>query len=126
MSTGWGGDGKPAALGKSRTDVTRESLPIFVFFFFFLKTIRQGYPEAQEQKQDFGRSSKLTLFHLHVLQPARLLCPFNSLGKNIGVGPVQFNAVAQSCLTLCNPMDCSTLGFPVHHQLLELAQTHVH
>ena len=35
-------------------------------------------------------------------------------------------SVAQSCLTLCDPMDCSTLGFPVHHQLLELAQTHVH
>ena len=34
--------------------------------------------------------------------------------------------VAQSCLTLCNPMDCSTPGFPVHHQLPELTQTHVH
>ena len=31
-----------------------------------------------------------------------------------------------SCLTLCDPMDCSTSGFPVHHQLPELAQTHVH
>ena len=38
----------------------------------------------------------------------------------------QFSSAAQSCLTLCNPMDCSTPGFPVHHQLLELAQTHVH
>ena len=38
----------------------------------------------------------------------------------------QFSSVAQSCLTLCDPMDCSTPGFPVHHQLLELAQTHVH
>ena len=38
----------------------------------------------------------------------------------------QFNSVAQSCLTLCDPKDCSTPGFPVHHQLLELAQTHVH
>ena len=38
----------------------------------------------------------------------------------------QFSSVAQSCLTFCDPMDCSTLGFPVHHQLLELAQTHVH
>ena len=38
----------------------------------------------------------------------------------------QFSSVAQSCPTLCNPMDCSTPGFPVHHQLLELAQTHVH
>ena len=39
---------------------------------------------------------------------------------------VQFSSVAQLCLTLCNPMDCSTPGLPVHHQLLELTQTHVH
>ena len=39
---------------------------------------------------------------------------------------VQFHSVTQSCLTLCDPLDCSTPGFPVHHQLLELAQTHVH
>ena len=37
----------------------------------------------------------------------------------------QFSSVLQSCLTLCNPMDCSTPGFPVHHQLLKLAQIHV-
>ena len=34
--------------------------------------------------------------------------------------------VTQSCPTLCDPMDCSTPGLPVHHQLLELAQTNVH
>ena len=34
--------------------------------------------------------------------------------------------VTHSCLTLCDPMDCSTPGFPVHHQLPEFAQTHVH
>ena len=39
---------------------------------------------------------------------------------------VQFSSVAQSCLTLCNPMNCSTPGLPVHHQLLEFTQTHVH
>ena len=38
----------------------------------------------------------------------------------------QFSSVAQSCLTLCDPMDCSTPGLPVHHQLLEFTQTHVH
>ena len=38
----------------------------------------------------------------------------------------QFSSVTQSCPTLCNRMDCSTPGFPVHHQLLELAQTPVH
>ena len=37
-----------------------------------------------------------------------------------------FSSVPQSCPTLCDSMDCSTLGFPVHHQLLELTQTHVH
>ena len=37
-----------------------------------------------------------------------------------------FSSVAQSCLTLWDPMDRSTPGFPVHHQLPELAQTHVH
>ena len=36
------------------------------------------------------------------------------------------SSVAQSCLTLWDPMDCSTPGFPVYHQLPELAQTHVH
>ena len=35
----------------------------------------------------------------------------------------QFGSVSQMCPTLCDPMDCSTPGFPVHHQLLELAQT---
>ena len=39
---------------------------------------------------------------------------------------VCFSSVTQSCLTLCDPMDCSTPGFPVHHQLPELTQTHVH
>ena len=37
-----------------------------------------------------------------------------------------FSSVAQSCRTLCDPMDCSTPDLPVLHQLLEFAQTHVH
>ena len=44
---------------------------------------------------------------------------------NIELLSVQFISVAQSCLTLCDPMDC-TPGVPVHYQLLELTQTHVH
>ena len=39
---------------------------------------------------------------------------------------IQFSLVTQSCLILCDPMDCSMPGFPVHHQLPELVQTHVH
>ena len=39
---------------------------------------------------------------------------------------VQFSSVTQSCLTLCNPMNHSTPGLPVHHQFPEFTQTHVH
>ena len=39
---------------------------------------------------------------------------------------VQFSSVAQSCPTLCDPMNRSTPGLPVHHQLPEFTQTHVH
>ena len=38
---------------------------------------------------------------------------------------VQFSSVAQSCPTLCDPMDCSTPGLPVHHQLPGSTQTHL-
>ena len=52
------------------------------------------------------------------------------LNSNVQVslmtGSVQFSSVTQSCPTLFDPMDCSTPGFPVVHQLPELAQTHVH
>ena len=40
--------------------------------------------------------------------------------------PVQFSSVAQLCLTLCDPVNCSMPGLPVHHQLSESTQTHVH
>ena len=39
---------------------------------------------------------------------------------------VQFSSVAQSCLTLCHPMDCSMPGLPGYHQLPKFTQTHVH
>ena len=41
-------------------------------------------------------------------------------------GSVQFSSVAQSCPSLCDPMNCSPPGLPVHHQLPEFTQTHVH
>ena len=39
---------------------------------------------------------------------------------------LQFSSVLQSCLTLCDPMNCSMPGLPVHHQLPEFTQTHIH
>ena len=44
----------------------------------------------------------------------------------IYINAYQFTSLSQLCLALCDHMDCSKPGFPVHHQLLELAQTHVH
>ena len=48
------------------------------------------------------------------------------LNKCLNNTIVQFNSVTQSCPTLCDPMSCSTPGLPVHHQLLDFTQTHVH
>ena len=58
-----------------------------------------------------------------------LALPFFGIGMKTlfpVLWPLLFSLVAQSCLTLCNPMDCNMPGLPVHYQLLELAQTHVH
>ena len=67
------------------------------------------------------------MFHLGPYLPFALTAESKSL-KSIFkylTHSVQFSAVAQSCPTLCNPMDCSTSGPPVHHQLPEF-QTLVH
>ena len=55
-----------------------------------------------------------------------LYCHYTREQQGISSIMVQFSSVPQSCPTLCNPMDCSRPGLPVHHQLLEPTQTHVH
>ena len=53
--------------------------------------------------------------------------PFTTLQSVLALfTSVQFSSVAQSCPSLCDPMNHSTPGFPVHHHLLEFTQTHVH
>ena len=49
-----------------------------------------------------------------------------NLSLQLCIKHVQFSSVTQSCPTLCDPMNRSTPGLPVHHQLLEFTQTHVH
>ena len=63
------------------------------------------------KKKRSARGSNMSL-----LARSKIQCTFS----------LQFSSVAQSCLTPCDPMDCSTLGLPVHHQLLEFTQTHVY
>ena len=69
----------------------------------------------------------LALSRLILCGQKHIMC--QSFPPSSSVFPVlcpQFTSVPQSCPALCDPMYCSTPGFPVHHQLLELAQTHVH
>ena len=58
------------------------------------------------------------IFNYHLL----IRCIIISIIINV----IQFSSVSQSCPTLCDLMDCSTPASPVHHQLLEPAQTHIH
>ena len=81
---------------------------------------------------------QMTLFHCFLRLSNIPLCLYNhiffihsSVDGHLGCFHVlavafQFRSVIQSCPTLCDPMNCSMPGFPVHHQLPELAQTHVH
>ena len=61
-----------------------------------------------------------TLYHLSYQGSPHIIQELQNKTFNVCMDSVQLSSVAQSCPTLCNPMDCSTPGFPVHHQLLEL------
>ena len=61
------------------------------------------------------------LFHCRLI-----LCCLNHEGSPLLSSSVQFSSVTQSGPTLCDPMNCSMPGLPVHHQLLEFTQTHVY
>ena len=63
----------------------------------------------------------------HFIEPSLVnYCYFESTGLVIWWGSVQFSSFAQLCPTLCDPTDCSKPSLPIHHQLPEFTQTHVH
>ena len=64
--------------------------------------------------------------NLGLLYCRHILYRLSHQGSNIGIQSVQFSLVTQLCQILCDPMNCSTPGLPVHHQLLEFTQTHAH
>ena len=56
-----------------------------------------------------------------------IIVRYKSISQDISPECIsQFSSVAQLCPILCDPIDCSTPGLPVHHQLPEFTQTHVH
>ena len=77
---------------------------------------------------EIGKQTKVMLHRKRKKLTLMKICLHNNslyYSYNLSVSII-FSSVAQSCPTLCNPMGCSMPGFPVHHQLPELAQTHVH
>ena len=94
---------------------------------------------TSEQKAQLYHSEVLTLRYSHTSNSKQMLYPHylnnsNFMAKvktlwllsDIGNLIIQFSSVTQSCPTLCNPMNHSTPGLPVHHQVPEFTQTHVH
>ena len=77
------------------------SFSLYCCTFFFFPGIQQSDPEN----------------HTHT---------YISFSDYFPLQVIQFSSVTQSCSTLCNPMNHSMPGFPVHHQLPEFAQTHIH
>ena len=73
------------------------------------------------EKQAFKQLQAQELFLIN--QARRSVTAYASCHS---AGPLQFNSVAQSCPTLSNPMNHSTPGLPVHHQLPGSTQTHIH
>ena len=69
-------------------------------------------------------NNQCELYVMQVLSTKKERCIFCS--QTLSQVSAQFSLVAQPCLTLCDPMDCSTSGFCVHLHLPELAQTHFH
>ena len=61
-----------------------------------------------------------------ILEPKKIKSVTEQLNNFLLDTSVQFSSVAQSCPTLCDPMDYSTPGLPVHHQLNEFTQAHIH
>ena len=74
---------------------------------------------------DFGLESLIFLFMKYPKDYASPDSMCVCINTHIDIYIYQFSSVAQSCPTLCDPMNCSTPGLPVHHQLPEFTQGHV-
>ena len=81
-----------------------------VSVLFYVRFFRYSWGYTLLQKKGQNRRTLLCVFFF------LLLCEAS----------VQFSSVTQLCPILCDPMDCSMPGFPAHHQLPELVQTHIH
>ena len=70
--------------------------------------------------------NRVKIFHFQLLHPPIISSCLIKIGRSFKTMLYQFSSVAQLCLTLCDPMNHSTPGLPVHYQLPEFTQIHVH
>ena len=91
-----------------KNQVKMVSFVLCKFYYNF-----QMWKKLKSYRQNFGVNNSKLLFFLDI--KIRYV-----------ISLLQFSSVAQSCPTLCDPMNRSTPGLPVHHQLPEFTQTHVH
>ena len=91
------------ALRHSRWSINMKSFPLFFLCLFLYQ---------------YSKSWSQSVLNTHAPW-------FHLFCSNFKIQP-QFSSVTQLCPTLCDPMNCSTPGLPVHHQLPEFTQTHIH
>ena len=91
-----------------------------IYYYTFIYGMATGCSDVDGGALQVYQKSRVYL-RLHDLKLQSRFCRSTQRRGNS-----QFSLVTQSCLTLCNPMNCSSPGFPVHHQLPESTQTHFH
>ena len=90
----------PSLLGLSKL------LIFYMFIIWFVGMVTYMYTDFQSHNIIYINYMRFSVCALHLV--------------------AQFSSVTQSCPTLCDPMNCSTPGLPVHHQFPEFTQTHIH
>ena len=105
-----------------------DSIPVELFQILkddavkMLHSICQQIWKTQQWPQDWQRS---VFIPIPKKGNAKECSNYHTIAL-ISHAKIQFSSVSQSCPTLCDPMNCSTPGLPVHHQLPEFTQTHIH
>ena len=95
------------------------------WFLIFNFLFGNNFNLSKDSRKSIVQITSWFVTKIHLLQLFDLIWLITS-SSSLSACFCMFSTVTQSCLTLCDPMDCSTPGFSVHHQFLELAQTHVH
>ena len=116
---------QPASLNAAPSPSLKVIGSCKVLLSFFVRTSPSLTPLPYTMKKSFGSTGLCTSFAFKLccgLMGDLWVCYCSVTHLN----SVQFSSVAQSCPTLCDPMNCSTPGLPVHHHLLEFTQTHLH